>query len=68
MRAFEQECMAAIRPAEVELVEAQIARTRHLAGFLTRKTLAQWQRIELIEWIEDNLRSILANRFTTDRP
>lgn len=62
-RAFEQECVTTIREAEQEVLAAQIAQTHHLAGFLTRKTLAQWQRFELIDWIHDNLRDIASNPF-----
>lgn len=63
MQTFEQECMAAIRDAEVELTEALAAQTRHIAGFLTRKSMTQWQHLELFNWIRENLTDLAANPF-----
>lgn len=55
MQAFEQECIEALRPAEERMSAALLEQTRHLSTFATRMTLVQWQRAELIDWIQENV-------------
>ncbi|QDD89595.1 hypothetical protein CCZ28_11415 [Pseudomonas oryzihabitans] len=61
MQAFEQECLEALRPAEERMNNALLEQTRHLSGFALRKTLAQWQRFELIDWIQENVELLSAS-------
>jgi len=55
MQAFERDCLDALRPAEERMNAALLEQTRHLSGFVGRKTLAQWQRFELVDWIQENI-------------
>lgn len=55
LTAFEQECMDTLREDEQQMVDAILQQSRHLSQFLSRKSLAQWQKIELFEWINENL-------------
>lgn len=61
MQVFEQECLEALRPAEERMNSALLEQTRHLSGFALRKTLAQWQRFELIDWIQENVELLSAS-------
>ncbi|HCR98000.1 MULTISPECIES: hypothetical protein [Halomonas] len=63
LKTFEKECLEVIGPAEEQAAEAILDQTRHLGTFLSRKSLAQWQRAELMGWIEENLNDLLANPF-----
>ncbi len=60
---FEQECMDALREDEQQMVDAIVQQSRHLAQFLSRKSLAQWHKIELLEWIQENLVQIASSPF-----
>lgn len=55
LTAFEQDCMDTLREDEQQMVDAILQQSRHLSQFLSRKSLAQWQKIELFEWINENL-------------
>lgn len=55
-----------IGDVEADLCTTLHHQTQHLLSFLQRKSLAQWQRIELMEWIDENLSQLSANPFSKD--
>jgi len=64
MKAFEQTCMETLRADEEHFSRIIIGQTRQLSNFLTRKSLAKWQRSELIDWIQENLELLVSSPFT----
>ena len=58
-----QQCMDALHDDEVEMADAILQQTKHLAGFLSRKSLAQWQKVELLEWIQQNILQVANSPF-----
>jgi hypothetical protein len=52
-----------VLPQEKLAAESIAKQTRHLIGFIKRKSLAQWQREALMEWIEDNVDVLQSNPF-----
>jgi hypothetical protein len=63
LEAFMQQCMDALHDDEVEMADAILQQTKHLAGFLSRKSLAQWQKVELLEWIQQNILQVANSPF-----
>ncbi|WP_341582288.1 hypothetical protein [Marinobacter metalliresistant] len=63
LEAFMQQCMDALRHDEAEMMDAILQQTKHLAGFLSRKSLAQWQKVELLEWIHQNILQVTNSPF-----
>lgn len=63
LEAFMQQCMDALRHDETEMADALVQQTKHLAGFLSRKSLAQWQKFELLEWIQQNILQVTNSPF-----
>ena len=55
-----------VLPSEMQLCEMIAKETRHLMGFLSRKSFTQWQREELSSWIEDNIDALLEHPFAPD--
>lgn len=63
LTAFEQECMDTLREDEQQMADAILQQSRHLGQFLSRKSLAQWHKIELLEWIQENLMQVASSPF-----
>jgi hypothetical protein len=63
LETFMQQCMDALRHAETEMADALIQQSKHLAGFLSRKSLANWQKFELLEWIQQNILQVTNSPF-----
>lgn len=56
-----------VLPSEVKLCEMIEKETRHLMKFLSRKSFTQWQREELVHWIDDNINRLLEHPFAPAR-
>lgn len=63
LTAFKQECINALREDEQQMADAILQQSRHLSQFLSRKSLAQWHKIELLEWIHENLTQVASSPF-----
>ena len=63
---FHQQFEEDILPFEIELCEMMAKETRHLMSFMPRKSFTQWQREELMFWIESNLDTLSEHPFTPD--
>jgi len=63
LAAFKQECINALREDEQQMAAAILQQSRHLGQFLSRKSLAQWAKIELFEWIHENLTQVASSPF-----
>lgn len=61
-----QQFQVDILPFEHLLCEAMAQETRHLMGFISRKSFTNWQREELTLWIESNLDTLAEHPFTPD--
>ena len=64
MGAFIQEVNLQIEDAEKKMADAVYSQTAHLTTFLQRKSLAQWQKMELLAWIDQNLMSLMSSPFS----
>ena len=63
LQEFEQECIAAIREDEEKLARTVLQQATHLSGFLTRRSMPQWQHVELRRWIGENLNEVASSPF-----
>ncbi|MFT7561949.1 MAG: hypothetical protein ACI93R_003881 [Flavobacteriales bacterium] len=61
--AFTKDVSLQIKSDEQNIADAMYAQTEHLTEFLTRKTLAEWQKAELFEWIKDNIMQLSSTPF-----
>ncbi|ABM04355.1 conserved hypothetical DnaJ domain protein [Psychromonas ingrahamii 37] len=52
-----------ILPAEEQMCELLAEEARHLISFMARKSFTQWQREELLAWIESNIETLKNHPF-----
>ncbi|PKH04092.1 hypothetical protein CXF72_02775 [Psychromonas sp. MB-3u-54] len=52
-----------ILPAEEKMCELIAQEARHLISFMARKSFTQWQREELLAWIESNIETLTNHPF-----
>jgi len=64
--AFYSSFQVEILPEEKKMCELLAQETRHLMAFLPRKSFTQWQREELVAWIESNLHTLTEQPFCPD--
>lgn len=64
--AFAGQIIEKIRPAEMAFAEAKYALAEKLLQFAERKSLGQWQREQLLEWIQQVLLSLNAYPFASE--
>lgn len=64
VKSFAEQVMQRLEPAENLMALHQCALISNLLRLYTRKSLSQWQRDELRDWILENLDAVSANPFT----
>jgi len=63
---FNKQFQKDILPFEVKFCEMMVDQTRHLMGFVSRKSFTEWQREELNIWIESNIDSLYEHPFSPE--
>lgn len=64
VKSFAEQLIPRLEPVEKQVALNQCVLTNNLLILYTRKSLSQWQRDELRDWILENLDILIANPFT----
>lgn len=65
VEAFAERVIEVIQPVEVAFLQAKYQLVEKLLRFAERKSLAQWQREELLDWIQQVLLDLSAHPFSS---
>ena len=64
VKKFAEQLLPRLEPAEQQMALTECALTNNLVVLYSRKSLSQWQRDELRDWILENLDRLASNPFT----